>query len=119
MKHQPLEILVDNLEELNRLIEEQNFMFAKGIVEGILKNINTDIPEVHLLVISVKSENATYDITVNREDFAETLEENLPHYIREEEYEQCRRIANTIEKLKEGNLSKIITDLKITKDKND
>ena len=111
MKHQPLKILVDNLEELNRLIEEQNFMFAKGIVEGILKNIDTDIPEVHLLAISVKSENATYDITVNREDFAETLEENLPHYIREEEYEQCRQIADTIEQLKESTLSTMIENL--------
>ena len=62
--------------------------------------------------ITVKSEKATYDITVKREDFAETLEENLPHYIREEEYEQCRRIASAIEQLKKGTISKVITNLK-------
>ena len=112
MKHIPEDFIVDSLEELNMLIDEQNFTFAKAIVEGILKNINTDIPEVFLMSITVKSEKATYDITVKREDFAETLEENLPHYIREEEYEQCRRIADAIEQLKKGTISKVITNLK-------
>ena len=31
---------------------------------------------------------------------AETLEENLPHYIREERYEECRKIADVIDELK-------------------
>ena len=112
MKYIPEDFIVDSLEELNGLIDEQNFTFAKAIVEGIMRNLDTDIPEVFLMSITVKAEKATYDITVKRGDFAETLEENLPHYIREEEYEQCRRIADAIERLKKGTISKLITNLK-------
>ena len=45
-------------------------------------------------------EGEIYDITVERKHFAETLEENLPYYIREEQYEDCQRIVKTIDKLK-------------------
>ena len=54
MKHIPEDFIVDSLEELHILIDEQNFTFAKAIVEGILKNLDTDIPEVFLMSITVK-----------------------------------------------------------------
>ena len=111
MKHQPTELTVDSLEELNLMVESQDFIFAKSIVEGILATVDTDEPEAYLLAIKVNSENAVYDITVVREDFAETLEQNLPHYIREEEYEECTRIATTIEQLKENRLSIMVRNL--------
>ncbi len=119
MKHQPTELTVDSLEELNLMVESQDFILAKSIVEGILNTINTDEPQAHLLAITVKSEGAVYDITVAREDFAETLQQNLTHYIREEEYEQCRHIANTVEDLKQNNLSKMVTQLIKLKSRND
>lgn len=119
MRHQPTELTVDSLEELNLMVESQDFIFAKSIVEGILDTVDTDEPEAYLLAIRVNSENAIYDITVRREDFAETLEQNLPHYIREEEYEECRRIVTAIEKLKENNLSVMLTNLIKVKAKND
>ena len=119
MRHQPTELTVDSLEELNLMVESQDFIFAKSIVEGILDTVDTDEPEAYLLAIRVNSENAIYDITVAREDFAETLEQNLPHYIREEEYEECRRIATAIGKLKENNLSVMLTNLIKAKAKND
>ena len=111
MKHQPTELTVGSLEELDLMIESQDFIFAKSIVEGILATVDTDEPEAYLLTIKINSENALYDVIVGREDFAETLEENLPHYIREEEYEECRRIATTIEQLKENHASIMIRSL--------
>ena len=111
MKYQPTELTVDSLEELNLMVESRDFIFAKSIVEGILATVDTDESEAYLLAIRVNSENAIYDITVRREDFAETLEQNLPHYIREEEYEECRRIATTIEQLKENHVSIMIRSL--------
>ena len=119
MKHQPTELTVDSLEELNLMVGSQDFIFAKSIVEGILATIDTDEPEAYLLAIKVNSEKAIYDITVRREDFAETLEQNLTHYIKEEEYEECRRIVTAIEQLKENHLSVMITNLINTKTKND
>ena len=118
MKYQPTELTVDSLEELNLMVGSQDFIFAKSIVEGILNTVHTDKPEVLLLLITVKSEDAVYEVSVGREDFAETLEQNLPHYIKEEEYEECRRIASAIEQLKENHLSlmvKSLMDKKTTK----
>ena len=111
MKHKPTELTVDSLEELSLMVESQDFILAKSIVEGILATVDTDEPEARLLAIKVNSENAIYDITVGREDFAETLEQNLPHYVREEEYEECRRIVNTVEQLKENHLSVMVRNL--------
>lgn len=112
MKHQPAKLVVKDLEEFERMVTSQDFVLAKSIVEGILANIDTDEPEARLLAITVKSESAVYDVTVPREDFAETLEQNLAHYVKEEQYEECRRIADTIEQLNRGKLSKIVTSLK-------
>ena len=55
---------------------------------------------VHVLSVTCLEEGEIYDITVERRHFAETLEENLPYYIREELYEDCQRIVETIGKLK-------------------
>jgi len=112
MKHQPAKLVVKDLEEFERMVTSQDFVLAKSIVEGILANIDTDEPEARLLAITVKSESAVYDVTVPREDFAETLEQNLAHYVKEEQYEECRRIADTIEQLNRGKLSKTVTSLK-------
>ncbi len=111
MKHQPAKLVVKDLEEFERMVTSQDFVLAKSIVEGILANIDTDEPEARLLAITVKSESAVYDVTVPREDFAETLEQNLAHYVKEEQYEECRRIVDTIEQLNRGKLSKIVTSL--------
>jgi hypothetical protein len=60
-------------------------------------------------------EGEIYDITVERKHFAETLEENLPYYIREEQYEDCSRIVKTISELKNQDISNILDE--ITKSK--
>ncbi len=112
MKHQPTKLVVEDLEEFELMVTNQNFILAKSIVEGILANIDTDEPEARLLAVTVKSESAVFDVTVPREDFAETLEQNLPHYVKEEQYEECQRIADTIEQLNKGKLSKMVTSLK-------
>ncbi len=42
----------------------------------------------------------------------ECFEENLLHYVREERYEDCQKIVNTINELKNQNISDIISELK-------
>jgi excinuclease UvrABC helicase subunit UvrB len=92
------------------MIKNKDFRLAKAMVEGVLATIDTDEDIAHLLAVEVKSEEATYDITVAREDFIDTLEQNLPHYAKEEEYEQCRRIVDTLDELKESTLSTMIAN---------
>ena len=60
-------------------------------------------------------EGEIYDITVERKHFAETLEENLPHYVREERYEDCQKIVNIINELKNGDISNIVNEISKSK----
>ena len=94
------EITVNNSEEFQELVDNKDIRIAKAIVGGILDNIETKKKHVHVLSVTCLEEGEIYDITVERKHFAETLEENLPYYIREEQYEDCSRIVKTIDELK-------------------
>lgn len=94
------EITVNNTEEFQELVNNKDFRISKAVVEGILNNINSKKKHIHVLSITCLEEGEIYDITIERKHFAETLEENLPYYIREEQYEECSRIVSTINELK-------------------
>ena len=94
------EITVNNTDEFQELVDNKDIRIDKAIVDGILENMNNKKKHVHVLSVTCLEEGEIYDITVERRHFAETLEENLPYYIREELYEDCQRIVETIGKLK-------------------
>lgn len=100
MKWEAKEFIVENTEEFENMIDTKDFRIASAIVEGIFANLKTKKKNVHLISIMVEDENSLFDITIDRKFFAETLEENLPHYVREERYEDCQRIADTVNELK-------------------
>jgi len=110
-----VEITVQNSDEFQEMVDSKDFRISEAVVSGILKNINTKKRHVHVLSIACIEDDAIYDITVERKHFAETLEENLPYYIKEERYEDCRIIADTIDKLKNQEIGNLIED--ITKSK--
>ena len=107
----PKEFYVDSSEEFQEMIDNKDFKIAKAIVEGILANLDTKKKHVHLLSIIIEEENSIYDITIERKHFAETLEENLTHYVHEERYEDCQRIANIISELKGNDISSILSNI--------
>jgi hypothetical protein len=94
------EITVNNSDEFQELVDQKDFRISKAIVEGILDNVKSKKKHIHVLSVTCLEEGEIYDITVERKHFAETLEENLPYYIREEQYEDCSRIVKTIDELK-------------------
>jgi len=110
-----VEITVQNSDEFQEMVDSKDFRISEAVVSGILKNLNTKKRHVHVLSIACIEDDAIYDITVERKHFAETLEENLPYYIKEERYEDCRVIADTIDKLKNQEIGNLIED--ITKSK--
>jgi hypothetical protein len=112
MAFKPKEIVVPSVEEFQEMIDNKDFIIAESIVTGILANLEGTKKNIHLLSVVCQDENTAYDITVERQHFATTLEENLPHYIREEKYEDCQVIADTITKLKGGTISDILNQLK-------
>ena len=110
-----VEITVQNTDEFQEMVDNRDFRIAEAIVSGILKNINTKKKNVHVLSVNCLEEEEIYDITVERKHFAETLEENLPHYVREERYEDCQKIVNIISKLKNQDISSILNNLTSSK----
>jgi protein-arginine kinase activator protein McsA len=95
-----IKITVNNTEEFQELVDQKDFRISQAIVEGILDNVSSKKKHVHVLSITCLEEGEIYDITVERKHFASTLEENLPYYINEEQYEDCAKIAKAIESLK-------------------
>ena len=95
-----IEITVNNTEEFQELVDNKDFRIAQAIVEGILYNVNSKKKHIHVLSINCLEEGEIYDITVERKHFIETLEENLPYYVKEELYEKCAEITKAIESLK-------------------
>ena len=100
-----VEITVKNTDELNEMINRKDFRLSEAIVNGILSNINNKKKNIHLLSVTCLEEDEIYDISIERKHFAETLEENLPYYVREEQYESCQKIADTIKNLKNQDIS--------------
>lgn len=100
------EITVNNTDEFQELVDNKDFRIAKAIVDGILDNIDSKKKHIHVLSVTCLEEGEIYDITVECKHFVETLEENLPYYIREEQYEDCQRIVNAVNKLKNPPVAK-------------
>ena len=106
-----VEITVQNSDEFQEMVDSKDFRISEAVVSGILKNINSKKKHVHVLSIACIEDDAIYDITVERKYFAETLEENLPYYVQEERYEDCRTIADAIKKLKDQEIGNLLTGL--------
>jgi protein-arginine kinase activator protein McsA len=95
------DITVQNANEFQQMINNKDFRVSEAVVSTIIKNLNTRKKEICVLSITSIDDNMIYDITVEKKHFIETLEANLVHYIREEQYEGCQLITDSINKLKQ------------------
>ena len=96
-----VEINLNNSDEFQDMIDRKDFTIAKDVVETILANLNTRKKHLHVLSVNCLEDGATYDITLERRYFEETLQENLKYYVEKELYEECSQIVEAINKLKE------------------
>jgi len=93
------EFTVNNNKEFQDMIDNKDFRISKAIVDTILNNMNSKKKYVHILSVTCLEEDSTFDITLERKHFAQTLQENLPYYIERELYEDCVKINECISKL--------------------
>jgi len=96
-----IEITLNNSDEFQDMIDRKDFTIAKAVVETILANLNTRKKYLHILSVNCIEDGATYDITLEKKYFCETLQENLKHYVEKELYEECTQIVEAINQLKE------------------
>jgi len=85
------------------MTKNQKFTISQQIVEAVLNNLNTSKKEVPVFEIEVESEGATYTLSVQTEEFLQTLKTNLIHFENEEAYEGCQKILEAINYLKTKN----------------
>ena len=96
-----IEITLNNSDEFQDMIDKKDFTISKAVVETILANLNTRKKYLHVLSVNCLEDGATYDITLEKKYFAETLQENLKYYVEKELYEDCSQIVEAINQLKE------------------
>lgn len=93
------EFTVNNSQEFQDMVDNEDFRIAKAIVESILSNINTKKKNIHILSVTCLEEDATYDITLERKHFYQTLDENIKFYLEKELYEDCAKIKQGMNEL--------------------
>ena len=108
------EISVIDSEEFEKMVAQRDLRISKALVETVLKNLTGRKRHIHALSILVENEEAIYDVTVDRQDFVETLQNNLSIYEENELYEGCAEIVKAIKFLKTKN---ILEDVKKSKKK--
>ena len=91
-----IEITLNNSDEFQDMIDKKDFTISKAVVETILANLNTRKKYLHVLSVNCLEDGATYDITLEKKYFAETLQENLKYYVEKELYEECSQIVEAI-----------------------
>jgi len=94
------EISVFDSDEFEKMVAKRDLRISTALVETILKNLNSRKRHLHALSIFVENEETIYDVTVDRLDFIETLENNLSIYEENELYEGCAEIVKAIKFLK-------------------
>jgi hypothetical protein len=95
------EFTLNNSDEFQAMVDRRDFSIAQAVVETILANLNTRKQHVHVLTVNCLEEGEAYDITLERKHFADTLQENLKYYVENEKYEDCTKIVEAINHLKE------------------
>ena len=95
------EISVFNSDEFEELVTQRDLRISKALVETILKNLKGRKRHLHALSVLIEQDQTIYDITIDRQEFIHTLEQNLPIYEKHELYEGCQEIVNAIKFLKD------------------
>ena len=96
-----LELTVNNNEEFEDLINNQDKEVSEALVETILKNLKGRKRHLHVLSVAVIEEGSIYDITIDRNDFEDTLNKQLPILEKYEMYERCAEVVKALNYLKE------------------
>lgn len=96
-----LELTVNNSDEFEDLINRQDKDVSEALVETILKNLKGRKRHLHVLSVAVVEEGSIYDITVDREDFEDTLQKQLPILEKHELYEMCAEVVKALKYLGE------------------
>ena len=95
------EISVFDTDEFEELVAQRDLRISKALVETILNNLKGRKRHLHALSVLIEQDQTIYDITIDRKEFVNTLEQNLSIYEKHELYEGCAEIVKAIKFLKD------------------
>lgn len=95
------DITVFDADELEEMVKNRDIRISKALVTTVLNNLKGRKRHIHALSIFVENEQTIYDITLDRNEFLTTLQENLKTLEINEMYEECAKVVKAIEILKE------------------
>ena len=81
--------------EFNEELNSKKPMVYKSLIDGVTEAIKTDKKEIKLCEVK----NSNIFITVEKPEWKESLDSALQYYIDTEEYEECSKIKDLIDKL--------------------
>tara|TARA_Y100001963_G_C6545428_1_gene337436 strand:+ start:204 stop:473 length:270 start_codon:yes stop_codon:yes gene_type:complete len=81
--------------EYNEELKSSKHKVYKSLVDGVSEAIKTDKKEIKLCEVK----NSGIFITVEKTEWKDSLDSALQYYIDTEEYEECSKIKNLIDKL--------------------
>ena len=81
--------------EYNEELKSKKPQVYKSLVDGVIDAIKTDKEEIKLCEVK----NSGIFITVEKQEWKNSLDSALQYYIDTEEYEECSKIKKLIDKL--------------------
>ena len=81
--------------EYNEELKSKKHQVYKSLIDGVTEAIKNDKKEVKLCEVK----NSNIFITVGKQEWKNSLDSTLEYYISTEEYEECSKIKNLINKL--------------------
>ena len=81
--------------EFNEELNSKKPMVYKSLIDGVTEAIKTDKKEIKLCEVK----NSDIYITVEKPKWKKSLDSALQYYIDIEEYEECSKIKDLIDKL--------------------
>jgi len=81
--------------EFNEELSPKKHQVYKSLVDGVSEAIKTNKNKIKLCEVK----NSNLYITVDKPEWKKSLDSALQYYINKEEYEECSKIKNLIDKL--------------------
>ena len=81
--------------EYNEELSSKKFQVYKSLIDGVTEAIKENKKEIKLCEVK----NSNQFITVEKQNWKNSLDKALEYYISTEEYEECSKIKNLIDKL--------------------
>jgi len=93
---------VKTIEEFEGLMDNDDIVISTIIVEAILRNLDTKKRFTYIMSVYVEDKDEIYDITLEKQNFVETLRDHLVIQEKNEEFIKCRDIIKAIDYLEEN-----------------